>query len=212
MIVFYTSNLLVIAPSLFDHNQSYHIESILVLYFHGNHQNNRMAFQFLACVAKIHLVILVYLLNLNGFVNHYPDFIIQTKSGKTVLLETKGDHLDAEQKIRLGGLWASKAGNDYRYFMVYERRTVDNAYKLEDFLKGIEMIFEKFFGVLKRKGIKEIEAQGQPFNPEIHEALMSVERDDVEEGVVVSVFQKGYTLHDRVIVAPKVGVSKKKSS
>ncbi|WP_423126916.1 DEAD/DEAH box helicase [Gaoshiqia sp. Z1-71] len=77
---------------------------------------------------------------INGFVNHYPDFIIQTKSGKTVVLETKGDHLDAEQKIRLGGLWASKAGNDYRYFMVYERRTVDNAYKLEDFLDIIKKI------------------------------------------------------------------------
>jgi len=77
---------------------------------------------------------------INGFVNHYPDFIIQTKSGKTVILETKGDHLDAEQKIRLGGLWASKAGNDYRYFMVYERRTVDNAYKLEDFLNIIKNI------------------------------------------------------------------------
>lgn len=77
---------------------------------------------------------------INGFVNHYPDFIIQTKSGKTVVLETKGDHLDAEQKIRLGGLWASKAGNDYRYFMVYERRTVDNAYKLEDFLNIIKSI------------------------------------------------------------------------
>jgi len=71
---------------------------------------------------------------INGFINHYPDFIIQTKSGKTVILETKGDHLDAEQKIRLGSLWASKAGNDYRYFMVYDRRIVDGAYKLEDFL------------------------------------------------------------------------------
>lgn len=77
---------------------------------------------------------------INGFVNHFPDFIIQTKSGKTVILETKGDHLDAEQKIRLGGLWAGKAGNDYRYFMVYERRTVDNAYKLEDFLNIIKSI------------------------------------------------------------------------
>lgn len=71
---------------------------------------------------------------INGFINHYPDFIIHTKSGKTILLETKGDHLDAEQKIRLGSLWANKAGNDYRYFMVYEKRTVDNAYKLEHFL------------------------------------------------------------------------------
>ncbi len=77
---------------------------------------------------------------INGFVNHYPDFIIQTKSGKTILLETKGDHLDAEQKIRLGKLWASKAGNDYRYFMVYDRRTVDGAYKLEDFINVIKGI------------------------------------------------------------------------
>lgn len=77
---------------------------------------------------------------INGFVNHYPDFIIQTKSGKTILLETKGDHLDAEQKIRLGSLWAGKAGNNYRYFMVYERRTVDGAYKLEDFLNIIKAI------------------------------------------------------------------------
>jgi len=77
---------------------------------------------------------------INGFVNHYPDFIIHTKSGKSILLETKGDHLDAEPKIRLGGLWASKAGNNYRYFMVYERRTVDGAYKLEDFLNIIKDI------------------------------------------------------------------------
>jgi type III restriction enzyme len=77
---------------------------------------------------------------INGFVNHYPDFIIQTKSGKTILLETKGDHLDAEQKIRLGSLWASKAGNNFRYFMVYERRTVDGAYRLEDFLNIIRDI------------------------------------------------------------------------
>lgn len=77
---------------------------------------------------------------INGFVNHYPDFIIQTKSGKTVLLETKGDHLDAEQKIRLGNLWASKAGNQYRYFMVYDKRSVDGAYKLEEFINVMKEI------------------------------------------------------------------------
>ena len=77
---------------------------------------------------------------INGFLNHYPDFIIHTKSGKTLLLETKGDHLDAEQKIRLGCLWASKAGNNFRYFMVYEKRTVDGAHKLEDFLNIMKNI------------------------------------------------------------------------
>lgn len=77
---------------------------------------------------------------INRFINHYPDFIIQTKSSKTILLKTKGNHLDAEQKIRLGRLWASKAGNTYRYFMVYEKRTVEGAYKLEDFLNIIKDI------------------------------------------------------------------------
>jgi type III restriction enzyme len=77
---------------------------------------------------------------INGFINHYPDFIIQSKSGKTIVLETKGDHLDAEQKIRLGSIWASKAGNNYRYFMVYERRLVDGAYKLEEFLNLVKEI------------------------------------------------------------------------
>lgn len=75
---------------------------------------------------------------INGFINHYPDFIIQTKSGKTIVLETKGDHLEAEQKIRLGALWAQKAGNNYRYFMVYDQRTVDGAYTLEAFLNVIK--------------------------------------------------------------------------
>jgi type III restriction enzyme len=77
---------------------------------------------------------------INGFINHYPDFIIQTKSGKTILLETKGDHLDAEQKIRLGAQWVNKAGNNYRYFMVYERRVVDGAYKLDDFIELMKKI------------------------------------------------------------------------
>ncbi|RZK36265.1 MAG: restriction endonuclease, partial [Hymenobacter sp.] len=77
---------------------------------------------------------------INGFLNHYPDFIIQTKSGKTLVVETKGDHLDAEQKIKLGATWAQKAGNAFRYYMVYERRVVDGAHKLDDFLNLLREI------------------------------------------------------------------------
>ena len=71
---------------------------------------------------------------INGFINHYPDFIIKTKKGKIILLETKGDHLDAEKKIKLGNLWASKAGNQYRYCLVYKSRNVDGAYTKSQFL------------------------------------------------------------------------------
>lgn len=77
---------------------------------------------------------------INGFINHYPDFIIQTKSGKTILLETKGDHLYGEQKISLGELWAKKAGNNYRYFMVYDTREVKGSYKLDEFINLIKEI------------------------------------------------------------------------
>ena len=67
------------------------------------------------------------------FYQSLPRFYYSNKSGETIVLETKGDYLDAESKIRLGGLWANKAGNDYHYFIVYERGTVDRAYKLENF-------------------------------------------------------------------------------
>lgn len=67
---------------------------------------------------------------LNGFVNHYPDFIIKTKNGKIVLVETKGDdrdNSDSSKKIRLGDKWASKAGDKYRYFMVFNNAKLDGA-------------------------------------------------------------------------------------
>ena len=87
----------------------------------------------------------------------------------------------------------------------------EQTHKLEDFLQGVEMIFSKFVDVLKKKGIKEIEAiPGQPFNPEIHEAVTQIETDEVDEGAIAQVFQKGYYLHDRVLRAPIVGVAKPK--
>ncbi|GAB4039358.1 DEAD/DEAH box helicase [Spirosoma gilvum] len=78
--------------------------------------------------------------SINGFINHYPDFIIVTKRGKIILLETKGDHLDnadTAEKIRLGNLWRSKAGNDYRYFMVFETKEVPGANTLVDIVNTI---------------------------------------------------------------------------
>ncbi len=75
---------------------------------------------------------------INGFINHYPDFIIKTKKGKIVILETKGDHLDAEKKIYLGNLWASKVGNNYRYCLVYKNRQVEGAYTKTDFIDKLK--------------------------------------------------------------------------
>lgn len=72
---------------------------------------------------------------INGFKsNHYPDFILRTKSGKTILIETKGDHLDgsdSEGKCRLGNEWEKQAGNDFAYFMIFDKKEVDGAFTLD---------------------------------------------------------------------------------
>lgn len=75
---------------------------------------------------------------LNGFINHYPDFIVKMKNGKIILIETKGDHLDgsdSSQKIRLGEKWASKAGDNYRYFMVFNNAKLDGAKSLGELIE-----------------------------------------------------------------------------
>ena len=59
---------------------------------------------------------------LNGFINHYPDIILMTQSGKIILGETKGEHLkndDGRDKIALGTAWKSAAGSQYRYYIVF---------------------------------------------------------------------------------------------
>lgn len=80
---------------------------------------------------------------INGFLNHYPDFIVLTKTGKKVLIETKGDHLDGSDslaKIRLGESWASKAGNDYRYYMVFQTRLVPGAINIDEMVDRLSKL------------------------------------------------------------------------
>jgi len=78
---------------------------------------------------------------INGYKsNHYPDFILRTKSGKVVLLETKGDHLDgtdSKAKCRLGNQWQQLSGPGFSYFMVFESKPIDGAYTVT---KAREMI------------------------------------------------------------------------
>ena len=75
---------------------------------------------------------------INGFINHYPDFIVRMKSGKTILVETKGDHLvndDSKNKIWLGNKWADLAGNNFKYFMVFQTKEVEGAITVKQLLQ-----------------------------------------------------------------------------
>ncbi|OMD73516.1 nucleotide exchange factor GrpE [Paenibacillus odorifer] len=77
----------------------------------------------------------------------------------------------------------------------------------EAFAKGVNMIFRQLDGVLKAEGLTAMETVGQPFNPEYHQAIMQVESEEYEEGIVTEEVQKGYLLKDRVLRPAMVKVS-----
>ncbi len=72
---------------------------------------------------------------INGFINHYPDFLVRMKSGKLVALETKGDdrdNSDSRRKLRLGRDWASRSGGQFVYLMVFESQSLEGTQRLGD--------------------------------------------------------------------------------
>lgn len=79
---------------------------------------------------------------LNGFINHYPDFIVRMKSGFVLLIEAKGDdrdNSDSKQKLALGKIWEAKAGSDsFGYFMVFDSNPLDGAFSFDDFTARIK--------------------------------------------------------------------------
>lgn len=77
----------------------------------------------------------------------------------------------------------------------------------DSFSKGIDMIFRQLVGVLEQEGLKQLETVGQPFNPDYHQAIMQVESEEHEEGIVVEEVQKGYMLKDKVLRPAMVKVS-----
>ena len=65
--------------------------------------------------------------------------------------------------------------------------------------KGLEMIFQQYKDILAKLGVTEIEALGQPFDPEKHNAVMHIDDENLGENVVSQVFQAGFMLGDKVI-------------
>ena len=86
-------------------------------------------------------------------------------------------------------------------------RALDTPCSDENFKKGIEMIFTQLTDIFGKLGVTEIEALGQPFNPNLHNAIKQVESEDGESDVICEVFQKGYKLGDRIIRHSMVAVN-----
>lgn len=75
-------------------------------------------------------------------------------------------------------------------------------------LEGLQLTHKQFWATLERYGVTVIDPQGQAFNPELHEAVSAQESAEIGPNHVLSVMQKGYRLHDRLLRPAMVVVSK----
>ena len=99
-------------------------------------------------------------------------------------------------------LWTDAKADTIQVFLpVYDnleramkQDTSDEAYK-----KGVEMTMSQLKEVFAKLGVTEIEAQGQPFDPNLHNAVMHIEDENLEENTVAQVFQAGFMLGEKVI-------------
>jgi len=96
-------------------------------------------------------------------------------------------------------------------------RALDAARKMEaeragealtSFIGGVEMIYQQLVSILEKEQVTPMETVGTTFDPNLHDALVAVERSDVPPNTVVEEVQRGYRLGDRVLRHAKVVVSK----
>jgi molecular chaperone GrpE len=75
-------------------------------------------------------------------------------------------------------------------------------------VQGVGLVQSQFLDILKRHGVTRIEAEGKPFDPNLHQAVMQQAAPGKPPSTVVQVLEQGYTIHDRVLRPAKVAVSK----
>ncbi len=80
---------------------------------------------------------------------------------------------------------------------------------IEQLKEGVHMIYEQLKSILAQTGLEAIEPKEEPFDPQLHEAVLQVESDEHEENTVIDVVQKGYCLKGRVIRPAMVKVTRK---
>lgn len=81
------------------------------------------------------------------------------------------------------------------------------AQDVQSLMEGIDMVFRQFEQALEKEGLETIQTVGEPFDPHIHQAVMQVESEEYDSGVVVEELQKGFQLKSKVIRPAMVKVS-----
>ncbi|OGX61644.1 MAG: nucleotide exchange factor GrpE [Paenibacillus sp. RIFOXYA1_FULL_44_5] len=85
--------------------------------------------------------------------------------------------------------------------------TAQGTQDYDSLLRGVDMIYRQLEQALVQEGLTPLETVGQAFNPEFHQAVIQVESEEHEEGIVIEELQKGYMLKDKVLRPAMVKVS-----
>ena len=104
-----------------------------------------------------------------------------------------------EKEMAYGDTKASTIAEFLPVYDNFERAMSAGATDLDSFKKGIEMIFNQYGETFKKLGVESFGAQGDEFDPNIHNAVMHGEDDSLPENSIADVFSTGYKMGDRVI-------------
>ena len=85
----------------------------------------------------------------------------------------------------------------------------DHPESIKNLIDGLLMVKKELSTALEKNGITKIDTKNKKFDPNLHQAMMEIENDDLEEGIVIQEIQTGYMMHDRLLRPAMVGVSKK---
>ena len=80
---------------------------------------------------------------------------------------------------------------------------------IKNLIEGLLMVKKELSTALEKNGITKIDSLDKKFDPNLHQAMMEIENNDLDEGIVVQEIQTGYMMHDRLLRPAMVGVSKK---
>ena len=91
------------------------------------------------------------------------------------------------------------------------KRIIDNSNSDDSSLKGLTLIIKNIESMFKEQSVEIINSVGNPFDPNLHEAIEYTENSDIDDNVVISEIQSGYKIHGQVLRPSKVNVCKNKS-
>jgi molecular chaperone GrpE len=87
------------------------------------------------------------------------------------------------------------------------KAATDAGNSADDFVKGVELIYNRLIDTLKKQGIQPIEAEGSKFDPHVHHAVQRVPTDEAEDGIILEVYQRGYNFKGKLLRPAMVKVA-----